>query len=183
MFHLKDISETGLQVPVLTLVLPLKFFFLTAFLPNKLNQMLLCNHSYILYTSFDVYKVKFGGGGGCHLGMGVFKENGRGVGEIPWLLFCPFLKYLTRYMFQTSYVDENHHFLIYSAKSPAKNSCFYKFLAKNWFWLILVYIFKASKFLRACWLYDVHSEVIWISMVLILVLIDWGSPYLYTGSK
>ena len=35
--------------------------FQTAFLPNKLSQMLLRNHFYILYISFDVYKVKFGG--------------------------------------------------------------------------------------------------------------------------
>ena len=90
----------------------------------------------------------------------------RGVGEIPWLLFCPFLKYLTRHMLQTSYVDENHHFLTYSAKNPAKISCFNDFLAKNWFLLIFMYIFNASKFPKARWLYEVtvtSYDVQWYS--------------------
>ena len=30
-------------------------------------------------------------------------------------------------MLQTSYVDENHHFLTYLAKNPAKITCFYEF--------------------------------------------------------
>ena len=34
-------------------------------------------------------------------------------------------------MLQTSYVDEDHHFLTYSAKNPAKIRWFYDFLAKN----------------------------------------------------
>ena len=38
-------------------------FFQTNFFSNKniLHQKLLCNHFYILYASFDVYEVKFGG--------------------------------------------------------------------------------------------------------------------------
>ena len=135
-------------------------------MPNKLHQTLLYNHFYILYTSFDVglYEVKFGG---VVWVWGVIKENGRrGVGEIPWSLFCPFLKYLTTYMLQTSYVYENHHFITYSAKNPAKIPCFYNFLANNWFLLIFMYIFNASKFPRAPWLYDVtvtSYEVQWYS--------------------
>ena len=47
--------------------------------------------------------------------------------------------------------------------------------------LIFTYTFNASKFLRASlWL---HSDVIWSSMVLILLSIDREGPYLYTGSK
>ena len=42
-----------------------------------------------------------------------------------------FFKYLTRYVRQTCYVDENHHFLTYSAKNPAKIPCFYDFLSKK----------------------------------------------------
>ena len=81
------------------------------------------------------------------------------------ILFCPFLKYLT-YVLQTCYVDENHHFLTYSAKNPAKIPCFYNFLAKNWFLLIFTYIFNASKFPRGRWIYDVtvtSYEVQWYS--------------------
>ena len=69
-------------------------------------------------------------------------------------------------MLQTFYVDENHHFLTYSAKDPAKIPCFYDFLVKNWFLLIFAYIFNTSKFPRACWLYDVtvtSYEVQWYS--------------------
>ena len=136
--------------------------------------MLPGNHFCILYASFDVYGVKLG----CRLGMGSSKRMiDGGVGKIPWFLFCPFLKYLTRYVLQTCYVDENHHFLTYSAKNLAKIPCFYDFLAKNWFLLIFMYIFNVSKFPRARWLY------IWSLMVLILVSMDRGGTYLYTGSK
>ena len=54
-------------------------------------------------------------------------------------------------------------------------------LAKNWFLLIFMYIFNASNFLRARWLYDVtvmSYEVQWY-----LVSMDRGGPYLYNGSK
>ena len=61
-----------------TLVLqPPKIFFKTAFLPNKLCQMLPGNHFHILYASFDVYGVKLGGVVWVW-GGGVIKENGRG---------------------------------------------------------------------------------------------------------
>ena len=88
------------------------------------------------------------------------------VGEIPWFLFCPFLKYFTRYVLQICYVYENHYFLTYSAKNPAKIPFSYDFLAKNWFLLICTYIFNASKFPRVRWLYDVtvtSYEVQWYS--------------------
>ena len=62
--------------------------------------------------------------------MGVIKENGRGGLVKSHDFYCLFLKYLTRYI-QTCYVDENQHFLTYSAKNPAKIPCFYDFLAKN----------------------------------------------------
>ena len=93
-------------------------------------------------------------------------------------LFFPFLKYLTRwrYVLQTCYVDENHYFLTYSAKIPC-------FLAKNWFLLIFTYIFNASKISEGALTLWHHSDVIWSSMVLILVSIDRGGPYLYTVSK
>ena len=77
-----------------------------------------------------------------------------------------FFKYLTRYVLQTCYVDENHHFLTYLARNPAKIPCFYDFLAKDWFLLIGMYIFNASKFLRERWLYYVtvtSYEVQWYS--------------------
>ena len=90
--------------------------------------MLPVNHFYILYASFDVYGVKLGG---VVWVWGVIKENGRGgLVKSHDFYFAHFLK-LTRYMLQTCYVDENHHFLTYSAKNPAKFPCFYDFLAKN----------------------------------------------------
>ena len=136
-------------------------------MPNKLRQTFPANHFYILYASFDVYGMKLGW---CHLGMGSQQsENGRGGwwNPIPWFLFCQLLKYLTGYVLQTCYVDENHHFLTYSAKIPAKIPCFYAFfLAKNWFLLIFTYIFNAFKFPTGRWLYDVtvtSYEVQWYS--------------------
>ena len=59
-------------------VTPLSFFT-TTFLPNKLHQTLLCNHFYILYASFHVYEVKFGG---VVWVCWVIKENEGGGGEI-----------------------------------------------------------------------------------------------------
>ena len=69
-------------------------------------------------------------------------------------------------MFHTCYVDENHHFLTYSAKNPVEIPCFYDFLAKNWFLLIFRYIFNVSKFRWVRRLYDVpvpSYEVQWYS--------------------
>ena len=138
-------------------------FLKQLFVPNKLRQMLpgTSNHFYILFASFDVYRVKLGG---VIWVWGVSsKRMVEGVGEILWFLF---LKYLTRYVLQTCYVDETRHFLTYSAKNPAKIPCSYDFLVKNWFLLIFMYIFNASKFPRAGWLYDVtvtSYEVQWYS--------------------
>ena len=88
-----------------------------------------------------------------------------GVGEIRWFLFCPFLKYLTRYILQTSYVDENHHFLTYSVKNSVKISSFYDFLAKNWFLLIscIVY-FQCIQISLGALTLRRHGDVIWRSM-------------------
>ena len=50
------------------------------------------------------------------------------------------------------------------SQNPAKIPCFYHFIAKNWFLLIFTYIFNASKFLSARWLYDItvtSYEVQW----------------------
>ena len=127
-------------------------FFKTAFLPNKLHQTLLCNNFYTLYASLYVYEVKFGG---VVWVWGSSKKMVEGFGEILWILFCPLLKY-----------DENHHFISYSANNPAKIWCFYDFLTTNWLLLIFTYIFNASKFPRAGWLYDVtvtSHEVQWYS--------------------
>ena len=64
-------------------------FYSSFSLPDKLHQTLLCNHFYILYASFDVYKVKFGGAvwvrGGVH--------QSEWCGGLNPMKFCPFLKY------------------------------------------------------------------------------------------
>ena len=84
------------------------FLFLFCFVFNYLRQTRLCNYLYIYYAYFDVYEVKFG----CVVWiLGSSKIMVEGVGEIPWFLFRPFHKYFTRYMLQTCYVDEKHHFL------------------------------------------------------------------------
>ena len=114
---------------------------------------------------------------GVSFGYGVIKENDRGGLEKSHDFYFVHLNILIRYMLQTSYVDENYHFLTYLAKNSAKIPCFYDFLVKNWFLLIFTYIFDASKFPRA------HSNVIWGSVILILVSMDRGGPYLYTGCK
>ena len=56
--------------------------------------------------------------------------------------------------------------IIISLHIQPKILCFYDFLAKNWVLLIFTYIFNASKFPRARWLYDVtvtSYEVQWYS--------------------
>ena len=115
---------------------------------------------------------------------GVIKENGRGGGWwIPWLLFYPFLKYLARYMLQTSYVVDNHHFLTYSAKNPAKIPCFYDFFIKKLIFANFHVYFQCIQISEGALTLWCHSDVIWSSVVLILVSMDRGGPYLYTGSK
>ena len=148
---------------------------LTAFLPNKLRQMLPDNHFYILYASFDVYGVILGG---VVWVWGVIKENGRGgVGEIPWFLFCPFLKYLTRYVLQICYVDENHHFLTYSPKILRRSHVSTIFSEKLIFANFHIY-FQCTQISEGALTLWRHSDVIWSSMVLILVSIDRGGSYL-----
>ena len=105
---------------------------------------------------------------GVSFGYGVIKEKGRG-GLVKshgfvfffFFLFCPFRKYLTRYMLQTSFVDENHHFLTYSV---TRNSHVSTIFSENWFLLIFTYIFNASKLPRVHWLYEItvtSYEVQW----------------------
>ena len=105
--------------------------------------------------------------GGVVRVWGVVKDYVRGVGEIPWFLYCPFHNYFTRYMLQTCYVDENHHFLNIISQKSCENPMFLRFLAKNRFLLIcMYYIFNTSKFARARWLYDVivtSYDVQWYS--------------------
>ena len=62
------------------LLQPPKIFLRRRFLPNNCWKRFYIIVFYIYYASFDVYEVKFGG---CRLGMGVVKDYGRGVGEIP----------------------------------------------------------------------------------------------------
>ena len=95
--------------------------------------------------------------------------EGRGLVKSYGSYFVHFFKYLTRYVPQICYIDENHHFL----------TCFYDFLAKIFFLLIFMYIFNAVKFLRVHWLYDV-TVTSWSLMVLNLVSMDRGGLYLYT---
>ena len=119
---------------------------------------------------------------------GIIKENGReerGVGEIPWLLFCPFLRYLTRYMLQTSRVDENHHFLTYSAKKSCENPMFLPFFGKKLMFVIFHIHFQSIQISEGTLTFSLwrHSDVIYSSMVLILLSMDRGGPYLYTGIK
>ena len=114
---------------------------------------------------------------------GLSKKMVEGVGEIPWLLFSPFLKYLTRFMLQTSYMDENHHFLAYSAKKSCENSMFLRFLAKKMIFANFHAYFQCIQMSEGVLILWRHSDVIWNSMVLILVSMDREYPYLYTGSK
>ena len=93
--------------------------------PIKLHQTQLRYHFYVLCASFDVYEVNF------WAAVCVWGSSKRMV-EVGWwefhdfyFVFCPFIRYLTRYMLQTSDVDKNHYFLTYSAKNPASIPCFY----------------------------------------------------------
>ena len=100
-----------------------------------------------------------------------FRYGGRGVGEFPWILFCPFLKYLRRYMLQTSYVDENHHFLTYSAKT---SPCFYFFrlFSETLIFANFYVYFQCIQISEGALTLWRHSDVIWSSMVLILKSMD-----------
>ena len=60
--------------------------------------------------------------------MGVIIETGRGLVKFHDSYFAHFFKYLTRDVLQTFHVDENHHFLTYSAKNPAKIPGFFAIL-------------------------------------------------------
>ena len=102
----------------------------------------------------------------CRLGMGVIKENGRvEVGEIPWFLFCPFIKYLTRYVFSNLLCRWKSSFSYIFSQNPAKSHVSTIF-SENWFFAKFQVFFNASKFPRARWLYDVtvtSYEVQWYS--------------------
>ena len=87
-------------------------------------------------------------------------------------------------MLQTCYVDENHHFLTYSAKNPAKIPCFYDFLAKMWFFANFHVYFQCIKiqnfwgpadFIMSQWHHMKFNGT--------LVSMDRGGQYQYTGSK
>ena len=89
--------------------------------------------------------------------MGVIIENGRGGWWNPMILILSISINIwsTRYVLQTCYVYEDRHFLTYSANSKTLI-----------FFLIFMYIFNASKFLRARWLYDItvtSYEIQWYS--------------------
>ena len=73
-------------------------------------------------------------------------------------------------MLQIFNVDENHHFLTYSAKNSAEISSFYDFFQS----------IQISEGELTLWR---HSDVIWSSVVIILVSMNRGGPYQYTGSK
>ena len=51
-------------------------------------------------------------------------------------------------MLQTCYVDENHYFLTYSAKIPAKISCFYDFFSEKLIYAIYANFHVYVKFPR-----------------------------------
>ena len=108
--------------------------------------------------------------------------NSKGGGEIPWFSFCPFLKIFDKIRASNLLCRWKSSFPYIFSQKSCKNLVFLRFLAKNWFLLIFIYIFNASKFLRACWLYDITVGS-WSSMVLILVSMDGGGPYPYTGGK
>ena len=123
--------------------------------------MLLCNHFYILYTSFDVYEVKYGG---VVWVWGIIKENGTGGWWNPMIFILSLSSIFDKICASNFLCRRESSFLPYSAKNPAKIPCFYDSLVKSWFLLIVTHIFDASKFPRAPWLYDVtvtSYEVQW----------------------
>ena len=100
------------------------------------------------------------------------------------MIFIWPIRYLTRHLLQTCYADENHHFLKYSAKNPAKIPCFYDFsFSKKLIFANFHVYFQCIPISEGALTLRRHSDVIWSSMLLILVSVDRGGPYLYTGSK
>ena len=93
------------------------------FFSNILRQTLPANHFYILCAPFDVYGVKLGGV------VWVWGWYG-GLVKSHDFYFAHFLNIWQDYVLQTCFVDENRHFLTYSAKNPAKIPSSYNFLTK-----------------------------------------------------
>ena len=121
---------------------------------------------------------------GCRLGMGVIKENGReGLVKSHYFYFAHFLNIWQDMCFKTCYEDENHHFLSYSAKKSAKIPCFYDFFSEKKMFANFTYYFQCIQISKGALTLWRHSYIIWSSMVLILVSMERGTPYLYTGSK
>ena len=102
--------------------------------------------------------------------MGVIKENGRGGWWNPMTFyFVHFLNIWQEICFKLPmYMKTSFPYMgggLFCQKS-CENPMFLRFLAKNRFLLIFMYIFNASKFLRARWLYDLtvtSYEVQWYS--------------------
>ena len=87
----------------------------------------------------------------------------------------------TRYMLQTCYVDENHHVLTQSAQNPAKIPYFYNFFSEKLIVPNFHVYFQYIQISEGALTYDVI--VTSYEVHFILVSMNRGGPYLYTGSK
>ena len=81
------------------------------------------------------------------------------------------------------YVDENHYFLTYSGKKSCANPMFLRFFGVKLIFANFHVYFQCIQISEGALTLWLHSDVIWRLIVLILVSMDRGGPYLYTGSK
>ena len=161
---------------------PLRFFLKQRFLPNKLHQMLLCLlFLHLLYMHPLMYI--WGEIWGCRLGVGDVKDYSGGVVKSHNFHFVYFIDILQDICFKLAMkmriMNSSHN----QPKNQRKSYVSVIFQKIIDFLLIFMYIFNTFKFARACWLKWCHGDVIWSSVVLIMISMDREDPYLYTGSK
>ena len=116
---------------------------------------------------------------GCCLGMGDVKDYSGGVVKSHNFHFVYFIDILQDICFKLAMkmriINSSHN----QPKNRRKSYVSVIFQKK----LIFMYIFNTFKFARARWLKWCHGDVIWSSVVLIMISVDREDPYLYTGSK
>ena len=142
--------------------------------------MFIVFYTSIIYASFDVYmRWNLGVSFGC----GDVKDYSGGVVKSHNFHFVYFIDILQDICFKLAMkmriINSSHN----QPKNQRKSYVSVIFQKIIDFLLIFMYIFNTFKFARVRWLKWCHGDVIWSSVVLIMISMDREDPYLYTGSK
>ena len=109
-------------------------------------------------------------------GYGVIKENGGGVGKIPWFLFCPFFKIFDKICASNLLCRWESSFLKNIQPKILRKSHVLQFFSKKIIFSnfhVYLQCIQISEGVLTLWR---HSDVKWSSVVLILVSMDRGGP-------